>query len=138
MSRNLCFHQRKVSFPKVNSNIFILGAVQALDINPFQPNLLASGASDSEIYIWDLNNPDNTHTPGAKSLPPDNISCLAWNKKVQHILASTSPCGRCVVWDLRKNEPIIKVSDQGSMVITISCFALDELPKSLQVVDIIS
>ena len=95
------------------------GAVQALDINPFQPNLLASGASDSEIYVWDLNNPDNTHTPGAKSLPPDNISCLAWNRQVQHILASTSPCGRCVVWDLRKNEPIIKVSDQGSMVITI-------------------
>ena len=92
------------------------GAVQALGFNPFQPNLLASGASDSEIYVWDLNNPDNPLTPGAKSLPPDNISCLAWNRQVQHILASTSPCGRCVVWDLRKNEPIIKVSDQGSMV----------------------
>jgi hypothetical protein len=87
-----------------------------LDLNPFQPNLLASGASDSEIYVWDLNSPDNPLTPGAKSLPPDNISCLSWNRQVQHILASTSPCGRCVVWDLRKNEPIIKVSDQGSMV----------------------
>lgn len=90
--------------------------MQALDINPFQPNLIASGASDSEIYVWDLNTPDNPLTPGAKSLPPDNISCLGWNRQVQHILASTSPCGRCVVWDLRKNEPIIKVSDQGSMV----------------------
>ena len=35
---------------------------------------------------------------------------------MQHILASASPCGRCVVWDLRKNEPIIKVSDQSATV----------------------
>ena len=36
--------------------------------------------------------------------------------QVQHILASTSPSGRSVVWDLRKNEPIITVSDTTSMV----------------------
>jgi protein transport protein SEC31 len=34
---------------------------------------------------------------------------------VQHILASTfGP--RCVVWDLRKNEPIIKLTDSTSRV----------------------
>jgi protein transport protein SEC31 len=43
------------------------GAVKALDFNPFQTNLLASGASESEIYIWDLNKPDNPMTPGQKS-----------------------------------------------------------------------
>ncbi|EDO29334.1 predicted protein, partial [Nematostella vectensis] len=43
------------------------GAVQALDFNPFQPNLLASGASDSEIFIWDMNSPGEHFTPGAKS-----------------------------------------------------------------------
>jgi len=41
---------------------------------------------------------------------------VAWNRQVQHILASASPGGRCVVWDLRKNEPIIKVSDQSATV----------------------
>lgn len=92
------------------------GPVQALDFNPFKTSLLASGASDSEIYIWDLTNPGNPLTPGSKTLPPDNISCVAWNRQVQHILASGSPCGRCVVWDLRKNEPIIKVSDQSAMI----------------------
>lgn len=92
------------------------GPVQALDLNPFKTSLLASGASDSEIYIWDLANPSNPLTPGSKTLPPDNISCVAWNRQVQHILASASPCGRCVVWDLRKNEPIIKVSDQSATV----------------------
>lgn len=69
------------------------GPVRALDFNPFQvnlcslemqisdslniinvsslfmsqSNLLASGANDSEIYIWDLNNFSSPMTPGAKT-----------------------------------------------------------------------
>eukprot|EP00112_Aurelia_sp_Birch-Aquarium-sp1_P011275 Seg237.6 transcript_id=Seg237.6/GoldUCD/mRNA.D3Y31 product="Protein transport protein Sec31A" protein_id=Seg237.6/GoldUCD/D3Y31 len=92
------------------------GPVQALDINPYQENLLASGANDSEIFIWDLNKPDTPLTPGAKSTPLDNISCVHWNKQVQHIMASSSPSGRVVVWDLRKSEPIIKVGDTSAML----------------------
>uniref|UniRef100_T1JFC4 Protein transport protein Sec31A n=1 Tax=Strigamia maritima TaxID=126957 RepID=T1JFC4_STRMM len=91
------------------------GPVTALDFNPFQLNLLASGASDSEIFIWDLNNPNNPMTPGAKSQPGEDVTCVAWNLQVQHILASTF-AARCVVWDLRKNEPIIKVSDSTSRI----------------------
>ncbi len=41
-----------------------VGPVYALDVNPFQHNLLASGASASEILVWDLNNPKNPMTPG--------------------------------------------------------------------------
>uniref|UniRef100_H2ZG01 Protein transport protein Sec31A n=1 Tax=Ciona savignyi TaxID=51511 RepID=H2ZG01_CIOSA len=90
------------------------GPVRSLDFNNFQKNLFASGANDSEIFIWDLKNPTNPMTPGAKTQPTSAVGALAWNKQVQHILASTSsltsgPC--CVVWDLRKNEPIIKVQD---------------------------
>ncbi|KAK7830980.1 hypothetical protein U0070_018524 [Myodes glareolus] len=75
------------------------GPVRALDVNIFQTNLVASGANESEIYIWDLNNFATPMTPGAKT---------------QHILASASPSGRATVWDLRKNEPIIKVSDHSN------------------------
>ncbi|XP_076803880.1 protein transport protein Sec31A-like isoform X2 [Clavelina lepadiformis] len=90
------------------------GPVRALDFNKFQKNLFASGASESEIFIWDLKSPGNPMTPGKKTQPTSAISSIAWNQQVQHILASTStltsgPC--CVVWDLRKNEPIIKVQD---------------------------
>ncbi|XP_067845991.1 protein transport protein Sec31A isoform X7 [Heptranchias perlo] len=87
------------------------GPVRALDFNPFQSNLVASGANESEIYIWDLNNFGTPMTPGSKSQPPEDVSCVAWNRQVQHILASANPSGRAVVWDLRKNEPILKVSD---------------------------
>ncbi|XP_052055393.1 protein transport protein Sec31A isoform X10 [Apodemus sylvaticus] len=90
------------------------GPVRALDVNVFQTNLVASGANESEIYIWDLNNFATPMTPGAKTQPPEDISCIAWNRQVQHILASASPSGRATVWDLRKNEPIIKVSDHSN------------------------
>ncbi|NXK67137.1 SC31A protein, partial [Sylvietta virens] len=90
------------------------GPVRALDVNMFQTNLVASGANESEIYIWDLNNFATPMTPGAKTQPLEDISCIAWNRQVQHILASASPSGRATVWDLRKNEPIIKVTDHNN------------------------
>ncbi|XP_015350150.1 protein transport protein Sec31B isoform X11 [Marmota marmota marmota] len=91
------------------------GAVRALDFNHFQDNLLASGASNSEIFIWDLNNLSVPMTPGCKSQQPlEDVKALSWNRQVQHILSSAHPSGKAVVWDLRKNEPIIKVSDHSS------------------------
>ncbi|KAM9581025.1 protein transport protein Sec31A isoform 12-T13 [Guaruba guarouba] len=90
------------------------GPVRALDVNMFQTNLVASGANESEIYIWDLNNFATPMTPGVKTQPLEDVSCVAWNRQVQHILASASPSGRATVWDLRKNEPIIKVSDHSN------------------------
>ncbi|CAL8318276.1 unnamed protein product [Lota lota] len=90
------------------------GPVRALDVNPFQANLVASGGNESEIYIWDLNNFGFPMTPGPKTQPLEDISCIAWNRQVQHILASASPSGRAAVWDLRKNDLIIKVSDHSN------------------------
>uniref|UniRef100_A0A8C5D773 Protein transport protein Sec31A n=1 Tax=Gouania willdenowi TaxID=441366 RepID=A0A8C5D773_GOUWI len=90
------------------------GPVRALDVNPFQTNLFASGGNDSEIYIWDMNNFGSPMTPGPKTQPQEDISCVAWNRQVQHILASASPSGRASVWDLRKNDLIIKVSDHSN------------------------
>uniref|UniRef100_A0A8C6T6Z4 Protein transport protein Sec31A n=1 Tax=Neogobius melanostomus TaxID=47308 RepID=A0A8C6T6Z4_9GOBI len=90
------------------------GPVRALDVNPFQTNLVASGGNESEIYIWDLNNFGSPMTPGPKTQPLEDISCVAWNRQVQHILASSCPSGRTSVWDLRKNDLIIKVSDHSN------------------------
>lgn len=53
--------------------------------------------------------------PGTKTQPPEDIQSVGWNKQVQHILASVFS-SRCIVWDLRKNEPIIKLSDSQSRV----------------------
>lgn len=101
------------------------GPVRCLDVNPFQPNLLVSGASESEIYIWDLSNPSTPMSPGNRTQPPEDIVSVAWNRQVEHIVASASPSGRCVVWDLRKNQPVITVSDTSSR---LRCRAIEWHP----------
>ncbi|XP_054614070.1 protein transport protein Sec31A isoform X2 [Dunckerocampus dactyliophorus] len=90
------------------------GPVRALDVNPFQTNLFASGGNESEIFIWDMNNFTSPMTPGPKTQSVEDVGCVSWNKQVQHILASASPSGRASVWDLRKNDLIIKVSDHSN------------------------
>ena len=52
-------------------------------------NHLCLGASESEIYIWDVNKTTAPMTPGPKSQPMDDVRCIAWNRQVQHILASS-------------------------------------------------
>ncbi|XP_030495434.2 protein transport protein SEC31 homolog B [Cannabis sativa] len=91
------------------------GPVRGLEFNAMAPNLLASGADDGEIVIWDLANPaEPSQFPPLKgngSAAQDEISFLSWNSKVQHILASTSYNGTTVVWDLKKQKPVISFSD---------------------------
>ncbi|XP_057748761.1 protein transport protein SEC31 homolog B [Arachis stenosperma] len=91
------------------------GPVRGLEFNAITPNLLASGAEDGEICIWDLVNPSEpTHFPplkGSGSASQGEVSFLSWNSKVQHILASTSYNGTTVVWDLKKQKPVISFAD---------------------------
>nr|GMD65329.1 protein transport protein SEC31 homolog B [Ipomoea batatas] len=91
------------------------GPVHGLEFNAFTPNLLASGADDGEICIWDISNSaEPTHFPplkGSGSATQNEISYISWNRKVQQILASTSSNGTTVVWDLRKQKPVISFSD---------------------------
>ncbi|CAL5414910.1 unnamed protein product [Camellia sinensis] len=53
------------------------------------------------------------------------ISFLSWNSKVQHILASTSYNGTTVVWDLRKQKPVISFSDSNRMQCSVLQWHLD-------------
>ncbi|PWA98106.1 WD40/YVTN repeat-like-containing domain, Ancestral coatomer element 1, Sec16/Sec31 [Artemisia annua] len=91
------------------------GPVRGLEFSSLKPNHLASGAEEGEICIWDIAKPaEPTHFPplkGSGSATQGEISFLSWNKKVQPILASTSTNGTTVVWDLRKQKPIISFSD---------------------------
>ena len=63
------------------------GPVRALDFNPFQSNLLASGATESEIYIWDILNTNTPMNPGTRSQPPEDVQYIQWNKQGKIILA---------------------------------------------------
>nr|GFC35080.1 protein transport protein SEC31 homolog B-like isoform X1 [Tanacetum cinerariifolium] len=48
---------------------------------------------------------------GGGSATDGEISFLTWNKRVEPILASTSSHGATVIWDIRKQKPIISFSD---------------------------
>lgn len=71
----------------------------------------------SESYDWCfLNAGIKELWPFISWQPHEDISVVSWNRQVQHILSSAHPSGKAVVWDLRKNEPIIKVSDHSNRV----------------------
>uniref|UniRef100_A0A8C3FNR1 Protein transport protein Sec31A n=1 Tax=Chrysemys picta bellii TaxID=8478 RepID=A0A8C3FNR1_CHRPI len=95
------------------SGVLIAGGENG-NIILYDPSKIMAG--ESEVIIAQK----DKHTGPVRALdvnifqPPEDISCIAWNRQVQHILASASPSGRATVWDLRKNEPIIKVSDHSN------------------------
>jgi len=96
------------------------GPVQGLEFNPFQPNLLASGGSNSEINIWDLSNAESptVYNPGSKAAntADSDITCVAWNRKVQHILASTNHNGVTSVWDLKAKRSLLTFHDANKKI----------------------
>ncbi|KAI0784083.1 hypothetical protein C8Q75DRAFT_781234 [Abortiporus biennis] len=89
------------------------GPVRALDFNPIQTALVASGAVNGEIYIWDLKDPSKPYSPGTRSTKLDEITSLAWNHHVQSALAASSSTGFTVVWDLRHKREVAALQYGG-------------------------
>jgi len=90
------------------------GPVRGLEYNRIQNNLIASGASNGEIFVWDLNSPGRPYSPSAQRSPKvDDVTALAWNNQVPHILATSSNTGFIVVWDLKKRSEFVSFSYSG-------------------------
>lgn len=56
------------------------------------------------------------YTPGTRSTKLDDITCVAWNNHVQHILATSSTTGYTVVWDLKSKREVLTLSYPGASV----------------------
>ncbi|KAJ1827278.1 protein transport protein S31 [Coemansia sp. RSA 2599] len=91
------------------------GAVGGLEFNPFQSNLMASGAANGEVFVWDIVSEFKSYSPGARSQRIDSVTDLAWNNQVQHILATASNTGALVVWDLKSRREVIALSSPGAI-----------------------
>ncbi|KAG0147287.1 hypothetical protein CROQUDRAFT_91729 [Cronartium quercuum f. sp. fusiforme G11] len=95
------------------------GPVKGLDFNPIKNNILASGATKGEVFIWDLNNPVKPFAPPpSRSL--DDVTSVSWNHVVQSVLAASSNNGYTVVWDIReangqKGREVATLSYSGSV-----------------------
>ena len=89
------------------------GAVSALKFNPRDtPNLLATGGAGGQVWMMDIasqGEPVNVYSPNGDDANGCNmggeVTQVAWNSQVSHILASSSANGTVVVWDLRQKKP---------------------------------
>ena len=57
-----------------------------------------------------MTDPSKPYSPGTRSAKLDEISALAWNNQVAHILASSSGSGYTVVWDLRHKREVVALT----------------------------
>ncbi|KAI9145774.1 hypothetical protein BKA69DRAFT_1049545 [Paraphysoderma sedebokerense] len=93
-------------------------AVRGLDFNPTQQNLLATGAGEGDILIWDMNDPSTPYSPGPTKTPKllnSDVTYLSWNRQVPHILASSSSNGLTIVWDLKNKREVITLAPPAGM-----------------------
>lgn len=79
------------------------GPVQAMQFSPLNPTQLATGGANGQVLILDLETgesyqPAEGHKQGAE------ITAVAWNTQVAHILASSSADGSVAVWDLNSRQ----------------------------------
>jgi len=89
------------------------GSISALSFNPHvaSAHLLATGSSNGEILITSLDNPDQpTVTVPTQGSTNGNgntaeITQMAWNTEVAHIVASSAGNGITTIWDLKQNKP---------------------------------
>lgn len=97
------------------------GPVKALQFNPFNHHYLVSGSVDGQILLSDANDASKTQAPGqGKSQNLEDITSLAWNCQVPHILAASSNNGCVVIWDLRHKREVIKLSSTSGGKFSIS------------------
>ncbi|QLQ79136.1 hypothetical protein HG537_0B04840 [Torulaspora globosa] len=92
------------------------GSVKAVSFNAKQNNILASGGSKGEIFIWDLNTCLKNSkdykplTPGSATTPIDDVSSLAWNQSLAHVFASAGSTSYASIWDLKAKKEVIHLS----------------------------
>ena len=82
--------------------------VKALAFCPLAENQLASGSSDGQVTITDV----SSKPPVTQILPatsPVEVTQIAWNTQVQHIVAVAHADGLVVVWDLKQMKPLCQL-----------------------------
>lgn len=104
------------------------GGIRGLQFNPHHDSshLLASGGSDGEVLVTSLENPlepniFSPNSPQSNTKHNFEISKVAWNTQVAHILASSSINGTTIIWDLRQKKAWCELRDpNGGSVSDIS------------------
>lgn len=96
------------------------GAIKTLQFNPLKPQILATAGAKGELFIYDVNDIANPFRLGNAAARSDDIDCLAWNRKVSHILATGGPGGFVTVWDLKTKKASLTLNNNRNPVSAIA------------------
>jgi len=82
------------------------GPVKALQFSSLLPSHLATGGSDGKVLITDLDRPDIApFIPCANNTQQRaQITSIAWNTRVAHIVASAARDGTVGIWDIKSRK----------------------------------
>ncbi|CAK7218696.1 protein transport protein S31 [Sporothrix curviconia] len=97
------------------------GAIKAVQFNPLKPQILATAGSKGELFIYNVEDIQNPFRLGnAAASRVDDIECLAWNKKVSHILATGSSGGLVTVWDVKAKKASLTLNNNRKPVSSVA------------------
>jgi len=92
------------------------GPVKALQFNALNPLQLATGGSDGKVLIFHLDQlpSGNPLTPCESNAQKTQITAVAWNTQVVHIVASAAADGTVAVWDLKARKAWCELRAEAS------------------------
>lgn len=92
------------------------GAVKALQFSTLAPNMMATGGSDGQVLITNLDNPSQpvVTMPGTEPSKGAEVTKLAWNTQVAHIIAAAAGDGSVTIWDTAAKKPWCRVQAESS------------------------
>ncbi|GKT57050.1 protein transport protein [Colletotrichum tofieldiae] len=96
------------------------GAIKSLQFNPLRPHILATAGAKGELFIYDVNDVENPFRLGTAAARADDLECVAWNRKVAHILATGGSGGFVTVWDLKTKKASLTLNNNRKPVSAIA------------------
>lgn len=102
-------------------------AVSAMAFHPEEPHQLAVGGGNGHVLVLDLScPPDGKQQPGIvnpggqQPAQSAEVTSVAWNSQVSHILASSSRDGTVGVWDMKQRKAWCRLQVEHGPVADVS------------------
>ena len=92
------------------------GPIKSLQFNPLKAQILATAGAKGELYIYDINDIANPFRLGTAAARADDLECVAWNRKVPHILATGGSGGFVTIWDLKTKKASLTLNNSRKAV----------------------
>ncbi|XP_055955267.1 uncharacterized protein LOC126816312 isoform X5 [Patella vulgata] len=131
-----------INSPKVCGHA---GAVMDIKWNPFNENIIASGADDSTIKLWQI--PDEGLYSNLTEWSVDlhghqrKVGYVEWHPTAENILLSVGFDFKCIVWNVEQAEPVNIIDSHNDTIFSMywnndgSLFCTTSKDRRIRVID---